>query len=102
MTMKFRKLYWVTESLCENGSSVNGVYTSFVDLIGKGLATGPCPIRLNLFTLDAPGNGLGTWTADNAISIVEDLEQFVASGEFSREDCIALQTAFSQMALSPA
>lgn len=102
MTMKFRKLYWVTESLCEEGSSVNGVYTSFVDLMGKGLANGPCPIRLSLFTLDTPGHGLGTWDANNAAQIVTDLQPFVESGEFTVEDCRNLQEAFTNTALAPA
>lgn len=99
MTMKFRKLYWVTETLCSDGNSVHGVYTCFVDLIRKGLDNPPCPLRLSLYTLDTPGSGLGRWTASNAESIVDDLAPFVESGEFSVEDCRALQDAFMQIAL---
>ncbi|MCE9560037.1 MAG: hypothetical protein K8R88_13950 [Armatimonadetes bacterium] len=96
--MKFRKLYWVTEEVCDQESRVNGVFTSFVDLIDKGLTNTRCRTRLSLFKLDCQGPPLGTWTTDDFVAMDDDLAPFVSSGEFSAEDCKALVEAFGKIA----
>lgn len=86
--MKFRRLYWVTEQLDENGNSeVVGVYTSIYDLTSKGLrwddeCKGRAGFRVSLVKLDSQAKPLGCWQGPEFANIVEDLQPFVDTTEF--------------------
>ncbi len=96
MAMTFRKLYWVTEKLDSDGKSKpNGIYTSVVDLIHKGLAEGSGNFRLSLFKLDCAGDPLESWTAGSGADIAEDMSKYVTNGEFRAEEIKELAQAFS-------
>ena len=89
----FRKLYWVTEHLQENGTSkVAGIFTSIPDLMRIGLAT-ETPIRLTLAKLDSPSAPFGTWIGPEYDGLEAKLEEFIQTDEFSREHCQALMKA---------
>ncbi|MDI9636580.1 hypothetical protein QPK87_01540 [Kamptonema cortianum] len=90
--MKFRKLYWVTEQVEESGnSSVRGVYTSIYDLTSKGLRwdedAGTTGFRVTLAKLDSNCAPLGSWSAPSFSTMLEDLQPYVASGEFDAMSC---------------
>lgn len=92
--MMFRRLYWVTEELSENGSSkVTGVYTSIPDLIRFGLRwTGEAAagLRLTLVKLDCEKEPLGVFEPPRYERLEERLEDFIKTDEFSTEECRAL------------
>ncbi len=90
--MRFRRLYWVTESLSPKGESkVTGVYTSIPDLIRKGLQLcregSGLQIRLTLVKLDSENEPLGSWSTDNFDGLEASLEEYVRTDEFSEEQC---------------
>lgn len=90
--MMFRRLYWVTE-VSENGCSrVAGVYTSIPDLIEKGLSHGP-GLRISLVKLDSCDGPLGRWEAPSFGNMREDLQAYVATGEFALDEIQALAAA---------
>jgi hypothetical protein len=106
--MKFRKLYWVTEQLAENGqSSVVGVFTSMQDLRTKGLkwneecdhASG---FRVSLVKLDHTGMPLGDWSAPGFDGIESDLAEFVETGEMDEQSVIQLAADLRAMATAKA
>lgn len=86
--MKFRKLYWVTEQIGESGDSrVIGVYTSIHDIRTKGLkwneeCAHKAGFRVTLIKLDSSGMPLGSWQSPDFNGLEDDLQQFVATGEF--------------------
>lgn len=99
-TMKFRHLYWVTETLAADGTSaVRGVFTSIPDLIERGL-TGltPAPdvvdLRVTLVQLDRNQAPLGSWRAVRNVDLATALQPFIDSGEFEAEECHRLAEAF--------
>ena len=91
--MKFRKLYWVTEQIDGQGqSAVVGVYTSIPDLVEVGLRwedglSKRSGYRLSLVKLDSKKGPLGAWQSPDFASLADDLEEFIATKEFSRTDC---------------
>lgn len=90
--MMFRRLYWVTE-VSEGGSSrVAGVYTSIPDLIEKGLGHG-AGMRISLVKLDSCDGPLGRWDAPAFGNMREDLQAYVATGEFALDEIQALSMA---------
>lgn len=83
--MMFRKLYWVTETLNQDGTSmVHGVYTSIPDLIRFGLPS-DCDLRLSLVQLDGHKGPLGIWASPRFEGIHDALLPFVATDEFSSD-----------------
>lgn len=93
--MMFRKLYWVTEQLGENGiSQVNGVFTSIPDLVRKGLKPregDEMPrLRLSLVKLDSDKAPFGSWQSPEFEGIQAGLQQFVLTDEFSEDHCSML------------
>lgn len=94
--MKFRKLYWVTEQLDQDGKSeVVGIYTSIFDLTTKGLrwdsgVSGSAGFRLSLCKLDAQSKALGCWTGPSFDGIGDDLQPYVSTGEFDEPSVLKL------------
>lgn len=94
-TMMFRKLYWVVEHLDEKGSSrIQGVFTSIPDLIRIGLKT-DAQVRLTLAKLDTHEAPFGCWTGPEFDGLGQKLEEFIATDEFTREQCQALIQALN-------
>ncbi|MBX3112735.1 MAG: hypothetical protein KF857_12095 [Fimbriimonadaceae bacterium] len=91
--MKFRKLYWVTEVLGDNGrSQVGGVYTSIHDLLERGLHwTGDQELqagfRVTLVKLDSDKAPLGRWVSPDFAGMHDALQEYVATDEFNAQDC---------------
>ncbi len=91
--MKFRRLYWVTEQLGENGTSqIGGVYTSIHDLLERGLCRDEAPItknrfRVSLVKLDSNQPPLGQWTSPDFQGMKDALQEFVDTDEFNAQDC---------------
>lgn len=103
MTMMFRKLYWVTESVDELGHShVTGVFTSIPDLIEKGLTheIGAQTLRLSLLKLDCENGCFGTWSSPTFAGIGEKLTDFVNTGEFTFDECRDLVDALRKFNLA--
>lgn len=98
--MKFRKLYWTSESLPENGacSKLLGVYTSIPDLIRAGLRPHPGDgLKLTLVKLDSASAPLGSWTNEDAERLPEALAPYIASEEFSTENVLDLSHALGEL-----
>lgn len=97
--MKFRRLYWVTEQLGDDGSSeVAGVFTSIPDLVEEGLhwcdeTTRQSGFRLTLVKLDSKKKPLGSWTSPDFQSISTDLEEYIKTQEFGTQECESLVDA---------
>jgi hypothetical protein len=97
--MKFRKLYWVTEQVGEDGlSEVAGVYTSIPDLIERGIQWRDGierrgGFRLTLVALDSRKKPLGTWALPEFGTIQADLGEYVKTQEFSLSEVDALLDA---------
>lgn len=101
--MKFRKLYWVTEQIDEQGrSEVIGVFTSIPDLVEIGLRWDGEPskrvgYRLSLVKLDSKKKPLGAWQSPDFGSLADDLEEYIDTKEFSRPDCERLISELSEL-----
>lgn len=103
--MKFRKLYWVTEQIGQDGQSeVVGVFTSTYDLITKGMrwdeeVDKKSGFRLSLVKLDSLYKPFGTWQSPNYDGFEGDLQRFVQTGEFEQyavDEVAAKLREFSQ------
>ncbi|MER3495727.1 MAG: hypothetical protein C4320_02235 [Armatimonadota bacterium] len=93
----FRKLYWVSEEIDENGKShVSGVFTSIPNLLQKGFPAKSESLRLNLCKLDACCSPLLTWEAGSFDQVSEQLKPFVETEEFSPEHVAMLQHALDE------
>ena len=99
--MMFRRLYWVAEQLDGTGcSKVTGVYTSIQDLIPKGLHW--CSdvdgkgYRLTLVKPDSFNCPLGVWESPSFEGLTNALQEFVATNEYSQEECMMLQNEINQ------
>jgi hypothetical protein len=100
-TMKFRRIYWVTEHVQpDGGSQVIGVYTSIPDLIDKGMrwAPGEEGFRVSLVKLDHEGEPFGCWSSPGFAGMEADLQEFVKTGEFSGPETEALAMALREFA----
>ena len=94
--MRFRRIYWVTEKLFEDGhSEVAGIYTSIPDLIDVGLQNSGKDFRLNLCELDCPSAPLLCLEKPEFSSLVEKLSPMIKDGEFSSEDVSRLSQALN-------
>ena len=97
--MRFRRIYWVTEQVDENGNSdVTGVYTSIPDLIELGLgirdvSDKKAAYRLSLCELDSKDKPLLTIESPNFEGLADDLRPILESGEISHEEYASLQDA---------
>lgn len=94
--MMFRKLYWVTERVDRTGEGrVLGVFTSIPNLIRHGLEseTDLRHLRLTLTKLDSSDGAIASWFGPTFACMERDLAQFVATDEFSSEQCKALVEA---------
>lgn len=99
--MMFRKLYWVSEAVAEDGRSrVLGVYTSIPDLVAKGLRHDSQRLRLNLCKLDGAKDPLGVWDDEGFAGLAAYLAPFVESEEFSAEHVAMLDLALQERARS--
>lgn len=93
----FRRLYWVAEQIEDNGSSkVTGVYTSIQDLVGRGLkwcadSSVGKRYRLTLVKPDAFDCPLGRWESPDFSGLMDGLQTFVQSNEYSTEECMLLK-----------
>src|SRR5690348_11145828 len=102
--MMFRRLYWVVEEVQSDGrSQVTGVYTSIQDLIKHGLAgvDEGNEIRLTLTKLDSNKPPLGCWSSPRFESLETCLEEYVATDEFTAEQCKALSDELHRMYKMP-
>ncbi len=97
--MKFRRLYWVTEQLGDDGiSEVAGVFTSIPDLVEDGLQwcdgiVRNSKFRLTLVKLDSKKKPLGCWTSPDFQTLSHDLEEYVKTQEFGTQECESLVEA---------
>jgi hypothetical protein len=98
----FRRVYWVTESVQNNGSSeVSGVYTSIPNLIRHGMRHAPgSRLRLTLTALDSDHAPFGSWIEPHFDGLNECLESFVRTEEFSREQCAQLLYALKDQRIA--
>ncbi|MFW5698018.1 MAG: hypothetical protein ACOCX1_05630 [Fimbriimonadaceae bacterium] len=97
--MKFRRLYWVTESIDADGvSTVTGIYTSIPTLVHKGLTTTPkgSHLRLSLMRLDSPSGPLHQWNAAEFGNIEEVLRKYISTGDFTHAEVEMLSGAVVQ------
>ena len=92
--MKFRRIYWVTEQIDEDGTSQVGcVNTSIPELMDKGLRwdeqiPGRSGFRISLVKLDSMAKPLGTWAAPEFAGLDESLKEYIGTGEFNEGDCL--------------
>jgi hypothetical protein len=98
----FRRLYWVSEQVFEDGtSSVNGVYTSIPDLVRYGLRFPEKGLlRLTLTKLDSDREPLGRWTSPNFDGLADAMEPYVKTEEFSSEQVNSLVTSLKQNSIA--
>ena len=100
LTMMFRKLYWVTESVDEDGvSHILGVYTSIPHLLRSGFHANSdlSHTRLSLTRLDCEDCILATWIGADYDRIRDDIRQFVDSDDFNVDQVDALWHAVSAL-----
>ena len=87
----FRRLYWVTEEVGSNNETgVHGVYTSIPDLVRNGIQSrngSAKKLRLSLVKLDCADGPLGIWEGPKFEGIGDSLQQYVATDEFSADQC---------------
>lgn len=100
--MVFRRIYWVTEELGDDGSSrATGVFTSTSDLSSRGLRwlDGPAGgFRVTLVKLDSSGRPLGSWIGPDFAGLETDLQPFVATEELTEPEVEALGKALREFA----
>lgn len=103
MGIRFRRIYWVTEQLDEQGySEVTGIYTSIPDLVETGLATKPfcdktAGLRITLCALDSKEAPLACFSSPGFGNVAETLRPFVETGELTAEEVAQLADALSQL-----
>ena len=83
----FRKLYWVSEQVYNDGTStVNGVYTSIPDLVRYGLRfPDQGQLRLTLTKLDSNQQPLGCWLSPNFDGLETAMGPYLKTEEFTNE-----------------
>ena len=83
----FRKLYWVSEQVFNDGTStVNGVYTSIPDLVHYGLRfPEKGQLRLTLTKLDSNQEPLGCWLSPNFDGLEMAMSPYLKTEEFTNE-----------------
>ncbi|MFN7172593.1 MAG: hypothetical protein ACK4P3_07405 [Fimbriimonadaceae bacterium] len=97
--MVFRRIYWVTEQLDDEGrSAITGIYTSIPDLLHIGMRMvedmpHQAGFRLSLVQLDQQRGAHGIWTEETWSDIASDLSPYIRTGEFTEEQCLMLQAA---------
>jgi hypothetical protein len=86
-TTMFRRLYWVSEQVYNDGtSSVNGVYTSIPDLVHYGLRFPESgQLRLTLTKLDSNKEPLGCWLSPEFEGLEAAMTPYLKTEEFSTE-----------------
>ena len=104
--MKFRRIYWVTEQVDENGrSQIAGVFTSIPDLLEKGLhwneeIPGRAGFRISLVKLDSAKKPLGVWSSPSFDGLDAALKEYVGTGEFSEGDCEQMSTSVREFCIA--
>lgn len=97
--MRFRRIYWVTEQVDEQGASeVTGIFTSIPDLIDTGLgirdvSKKAAGFRLTLCELDCSCAPILSAQSPNFEGLEAGLAPIVASGEISDSEIAALTDA---------
>lgn len=90
--MRFRRIYWVTEQLDEDGrSQVTGVFTSVHDLLEHGIGIRDISdkragYRISLVELDSPKLPLCVFTSPDFGDVAKTLQPFVETGELSADE----------------
>jgi len=98
--MMFRKLYWVTEGVDQDGAThILGVYTSIPTLVRNGFhaTVDLARTRLSLTRLDCEDGILASWLGSDFNRIRSDLQQFVDTDDFNAEQADALWHAVSAL-----
>jgi phage protein U len=91
----------VTEQLSSDGKSeIGGVYTSVPDLIDRGLhwregVERKDGFRLTLVKLDSTSKPLGCWYFPEFSGMQNDLQEYVASNEFTSVEVETLLEALA-------
>lgn len=103
--MKFRRLYWVTEQLDNEGQSeICGVFTSIPDLVEEGLRWNDeidktsC-FRISLVKLDSKHKPLGMWQSPDYKNLGDDLQEYVQTQEFSTPECESLLDGLKEFSI---
>lgn len=98
----FRRLYWVSEQVFQDGtSSVNGVYTSIPDLVRFGLrSVENGHLRLTLTKLDSDKEPLGVWVSPSFDGLLEGMQPYIKTEEFSTEQVNSLIAALSNVSVA--
>lgn len=87
----FRRLYWVTEKLENDGrSAVTGVYTSIPDLLRNGLRDEDQSLRVSLTKLDSDRGILGVWSPPDYEGLADALTPYIRTDEMTAEQIDAL------------
>lgn len=96
----FRRLYWVTEILNEDGKSrVAGVYTSIPDLIRRGIPKSDASsLRVTLTKLDSDKAPFGSWCGPDFAGLEEACQQFIRTDEFGEDEVNRLGEALRHQA----
>lgn len=98
----FRRLYWVSEQVFQDGTSeLNGVYTSIPDLIRNGLRfPNQGELRLSLTKLDSESGVLGVWNSPGFDQLEEEMEPFIKTEEFSKEQVNTLIATLQKLTIA--
>ncbi len=98
--MTFRRLYWITERLHEDGTSeATGVYTSIHDLVQRGLPRHDGGLRLTIAKVDADADPLDRYSSPGFEGLAEDLVPYVATEEITEEQRRSLLAALTARAM---
>ena len=95
----FRRIYWITERLNEDGTSeATGIYTSIYDLVTRGLPRHTTGLRLTIAKVDAEEDPAARYVSPNFGTLDADLEAYVRSGEITEEQRSMLRHALGATA----
>jgi len=97
--MRFRRIYWVTEQIDQNGlSEVTGIFTSIPDLVDLGLGVRPCSskqagFRISLCELDSSVGPILSCLSPSFDGFEEAMQPIMESGEVSASEYAELTEA---------
>lgn len=84
--MTFRRLYWITEHVRSNGSTMaSGVYTSVYDLIERGLPRHRDGLRLTIAKVDSDADPIASYTSPGFAGLEDDLLTYVKTEEITED-----------------
>lgn len=92
----FRRLYWITERLEDDGTSLaTGIYTSVYDLVNRGLPRHTDRLRLTIAKVDSEEDPIGRWTSPGFDGLAEELSKYVATEEITEDQRRTLVAALA-------